>query len=141
MAEMQRERDRLIAEEKAEEERLAAIMEEEQAALEAAAEQRRQAAEARELDSLTGQWASAIASKVEGLWRKPPSAGFGESCVIYVRQTSGGAILAANVRQCTGNEEFRQSVEAAVYKADPLPPAPNAEVFQQELLFRFDPEG
>jgi colicin import membrane protein len=46
-----------------------------------------------------------------------------------------------DVQQCTGGEEFRHSVEAAVYKADPLPPPPTPEIFQRELLLRFKPEG
>jgi colicin import membrane protein len=60
---------------------------------------------------------------------------------VYVRQTPGGHLEQVEVRQCIGDEEFRRSVEAAVRLASPLPPAPTPEIFQSELLIRFEPEG
>jgi colicin import membrane protein len=45
------------------------------------------------------------------------------------------------VQKCTGDETFRRSVEAAVWKADPLPTPQKPEVFDRELRFKFIPEG
>jgi colicin import membrane protein len=87
------------------------------------------------------QWSAAIKAKIQRLWRKPESASKGESCQVYVRQTTGGYIEDVKVQQCTGDEEFRRSIEAAVLLASPLPPPPTPEIFDHELVFTFIPEG
>ncbi len=140
MAEMKKQREQAEAERQAEQERLAATMRKEQAALKAA-EAQRQAAAARENAVLIQQWSQAITAKIESLWRKPESASKGESCEVYVKQTTGGYIQDVRVQQCTGDEDFRRSVEAAVRLASPLPPPPRPEIFDDELLFTFTPEG
>ena len=135
------ERKRQEAERKAEEERLAAIMAEEEAALKAAEERRKQQAYKRELQALTERYVAAIADKIERLWRKPADARVGEYCFVHVQQTPGGFVEDVQVRDCTGDEKFRRSVEAAVWKADPLPPPPKPEVFDRELRFKFIPQS
>jgi colicin import membrane protein len=134
---MQRERELEEAARQAEQERLAAAMEAKQAALAAAERRRREA----ELSALQATWGGAIRAKIERLWRKPATASPGDSCIVRVSQTSGGYIETVDVTRCTGDEDFRSSVEAAVYKADPLPPAPTPEVFESQLEFTFVPEG
>ena len=53
-----------------------------------------------------------------------------------------GNVKAVNVYDCVFDDPaqegpFRNSVEKAVYKASPLPSAPDAEVFDAEILFNF----
>jgi colicin import membrane protein len=137
----EQERKRREAERRAEQKRLAAILEEEEAALKAADERQRQAAYNRKLKVLTDRYRDAISSKIQGLWRKPLNAPRGAYCYVYVRQTPGGFVQKVQVQQCTGDEDFRRSVEAAVWKADPLPAPPDPAVFDRELRFKFYPEG
>lgn len=137
----QQERQRREAEQKAEQQRLAAIMAEETAAINAAEERRQRAALDRKLRALTDQYVAAIAAKIQRLWRKPASARSGGSCSVYVKQAPGGFIQEVKVQQCSGDESFRRSVEGAVWKADPLPPPPDPQVFDRELHFRFEPNN
>ena len=137
----EQERKRREAERKAEQKRLAAILEEEAAALRAAEERQRQAAYNRKLKALTDRYRDAISGKIQGLWRKPVNAPTGAYCYVYVRQTPGGYVQEVQVQKCTGDEDFRRSVEAAVWKADPLPAPPDPAVFDREIRFKFYPEG
>jgi len=109
----------------------------EAAANEAAELRRRQ----RELASLTQRYRSAITDKVERMWRRPSGTKAGESCVVHVIQTPTGYIREIQLLDCRGDDRFRRSVRAAVLKAEPLPRAPDPEVFDREIRFVFEPEG
>ena len=137
----EQERKRREAEAKAEKERLAAMMAAEEAAMKAAEERRRKAAYQRKLKKLTDEYVAAIAGKIQRLWRKPANARKGDFCYVYVKQTPGGFVQDVQVQQCSGDESFRRSVEAAVWKADPFPTPQKPEVFDRELRFKFIPEG
>ncbi len=54
-----------------------------------------------------------------------------------MRQTPGGEVLTVEVLRCTGSAALRRSVEAAVYRASPLPPPPDPELFEREIEFTF----
>jgi colicin import membrane protein len=43
------------------------------------------------------------------------------------------------VLSCNGDETVRQSIEAAVYRASPLPPPPDPALFERNLEIRFKP--
>ena len=77
------------------------------------------------------------------VWLKPPNAGSGLSCTLKVRLIPGGDVVPGSVRvvASSGNERFDRSVEAAVYKASPLP-VPSGKLFEsfRELTLVFDPD-
>lgn len=63
-----------------------------------------------------------IQEKVARNWNPPPGTlDKGLSCRINVRLGSSGSVLAVSVVKSSGNAAFDRSVEAAVWKADPLP--------------------
>lgn len=129
------------AELEAEQKRQAAILEQEEAELRAAEQQAQQAARQRQLDTLQSQYIGAISDKVTSRWRKPPSLNTDNFvCKVYVRQVPGGFIKEVRVENCSGgNETLRRSVEEAVWKSDPLPTPPDAELFLREFILNFKP--
>lgn len=104
-------------------------------AAQAAAEQRQ-----RELASMRDQYRIAIAQKVERNWIKPPSISQGASCKVRVKQIPGGDVVSVDASACTGDPSYRKSVEAAVFRAAPLPQPPDSALFDQNIIFTFEPE-
>jgi colicin import membrane protein len=102
-----------------------------------AAEDRRAAARN---STLMAQYVGQIANRIERSWNRPPRATSGIECVITVTQTPGGTVTAAKVGRCNGDEAVRQSIEAAVYKASPLPLPPDPALFERELVITFRPD-
>ena len=129
------------AEQEAEQKRLDAILEQEEAEMREAEEAAQRAARQRELNTLLSQYVGAITSKIQSRWRKPPSMDASNaSCVVYVEQAAGGYIQKVEVQKCRGgDEQFRKSVEEAVWKSDPLPSPPDDELFTRELKITFEP--
>jgi colicin import membrane protein len=106
-------------------------------AAEQAAERRR--AEAARRASLSAQWAAAIQARVQRAWLRPGTARAGIDCRVAVTQVQGGTVVRVEVRECNGDEAVRQSIEAAVFRASPLPPPPEPELFERNLELRFRP--
>lgn len=100
----------------------------------AAAAQRRT-----ELASLRDRYANAIAQKVERNWIHPVSAVQPGSCRVRVKQIPGGDVVSVDASACTGDPSYRQSVEAAVFRAAPLPQPPDPAVFDRDIIFTFKP--
>ena len=109
---------------------------EELAATEAAEARRAAAARAA---SLSAQWAAAIQARVQRAWIRPPSAQAGLDCRVAVTQAAGGTVIRAEVKECNGDEAVRQSLEAAVFRASPLPPPPEPSLFERNIELRFRP--
>jgi colicin import membrane protein len=103
-------------------------------AAQAAAAQRQ-----RELASLRDQYANAIAQKVERNWIHPAAAVQPGSCRVRVKQIPGGDVVSVDASACTGDPSYRQSVEAAVFRAAPLPQPPDPAVFDRDIIFTFKP--
>jgi len=91
------------------------------------------------LAGLGAQWAQAIQARVQRAWIRPPSAKAGLDCVVIVTQVPGGTVVRAEVRSCNGDEAVKQSIEAAVFRASPLPPPPDPALFERTLELRFRP--
>ena len=89
----------------------------------------------------TAGWVSEVTQRVEAAWIKPPSAGQNLSCIVHVTLVKGGAVAGASVGRCNGDEAVRESIEAAVYRASPLPPPPDPALYSQELNFVFAPNS
>ena len=89
-----------------------------------------------------------ILERVRSYWNYQ-GAEVGWACEVYVLQDRDGTVEAVNIQNCnTGNSDnalmaddkarsFKNSIERAVYKASPLPIAPDDAVFDRELMFYF----
>jgi len=82
----------------------------------------------------------AIRQQIQRHWSSPPSAESGLECVINVRQLPGGEVVAASIGQCNGDNAVKRSIEAAVFKASPLPEPENPTLFDRNLRITFKPE-
>ena len=82
----------------------------------------------------------ALQQKVLRNWARPASARPGLDCLVNVRQSATGEVLSARVVSCNGDAAVERSIEAAVFKASPLPLPENSVLFDPNLRFRFIPE-
>jgi len=85
-------------------------------------------------------WQSQIAAKIERAWLRPPTARPGIECVLNVTQVPGGAVTQVSIGDCNGDQAVRESIEAAVYRASPLPPPPDPSLFDRNLKINFKPD-
>jgi colicin import membrane protein len=157
-AKRQQELAKLEEQRKAEEARLAAVAKEraeaEAKAKREADERKRRELEAQLQDALAqedtrrdaersgklAQYIDLIRQKVERNWARPSSATSGLSCDVQVSQIPGGEVVNVRIGACNGDAAVMRSIEAAVYKASPLPPPPDPSLFERDLLFKFEPE-
>lgn len=130
--------------EKLERERLARVEADKARAREAelnaqlAAEERLAAARA---SGQMAQYISQITAKIERNWIRPPGATAGLQCEVRVTQGPGGIVITVRVERCNGDEAVRQSIEAAVYRASPLPQPSEAALFERNLVVTFRPSN
>jgi len=82
----------------------------------------------------------ALQQQVERNWVKPASAGPGLECVVSVRQLPGGDVVGVTIGTCNGDAAVVRSIEAAIYKASPLPMPSDPNLFERNLRFTFKPE-
>ena len=85
-------------------------------------------------------WESMIAAKITRAWLRPPTAKAGINCVLNVTQVPGGEVTHVTIGECNGDQAVRESIEAAVYRASPLPPPPDPALFERSLEIRFKPD-
>jgi len=87
------------------------------------------------------RWHAQIIARIQRAWIRPPSAQPGIECIVLVSQVSGGEVTSVRVDSCSINDAaLRESVEAAVYRASPLPPPPNPALFERNLRLIFAPQ-
>lgn len=103
-----------------------------------AAEQQRAAVRG---SALARQYADLIRARIERAWVRPPSARVGLACEVRVTQSESGTVLRVRIGSCNGDDPVRQSIEAAVFRASPLPLPPDPALFERELIFNFAPEN
>ena len=95
-----------------------------------------------QLNTLKSAYVNNIAEKVKANWRYQGAEDDWE-CEVYVVQDRDGTVAAADVRNCNLEDSvqraktFKDSIWRAVYKASPLPPAPDEVVFDKELMITF----
>jgi colicin import membrane protein len=82
----------------------------------------------------------AIRQKVERRWVAPPTAPPDLECEVVVRQQPSGDVISAQVVRCNGDAAVVRSIEAAVFKASPLPQPSLRDLFDTNLRFIFKPE-
>jgi colicin import membrane protein len=86
------------------------------------------------------RWHAQITARIQRAWIKPPSARPGISCIVSVSQVPGGEVTAVRVNSCSVEDAaLRESVEAAVYRASPLPTPPDGVPFERNLELTFAP--
>ena len=85
-------------------------------------------------------WESLIAAKINRAWLRPPTAKAGIDCMLNVTQVPGGEVTQVSIGQCNGDQAVRESIEAAVYRASPLPPPPDPALFDRSLKIEFKPD-
>ena len=85
-------------------------------------------------------WEAQIAAKINRAWLRPPTARPGISCVLNVTQVPGGEVTQVSIGECNGDQAVRESIEAAVYRASPLPPPPDPSLFDRNLRINFKPD-
>lgn len=106
----------------------------------AAAQQRRNAeikAEEERLAAMNAglqeRYVLSIRNHIYRNWAPPASARFGSECEVIVRQVPGGEVVGVTILKCDGDDALRRSVEAAVFRASPLPLPPDPSVFDRNL--------
>jgi colicin import membrane protein len=85
-------------------------------------------------------WMSQIQGRIQRAWLRPPSARAGIQCVLHITQAPGGAVVSARIESCNGDQAVRESIEAAAYRASPLPPPPDPSLFERDLEVTFKPD-
>lgn len=130
------------AAEKAAAEKRAAVDEKQRAEREAELRRQLAAEENAQRARASGQgavWAAAIQARIQRAWIRPESARAGLDCTVIVNQVPGGEVTGVRIGACNGDEVVRQSIEAAVYRASPLPPPPDPALFERTIEVRFRP--
>ena len=102
----------------------------------AAESQRLEAMNAGELSA----YQFAIMQQLQRNWIEPATAITGIECIVHVKQLPSGEVVNVAVGTCNGDDSVRRSIEAAVYKASPLPLPSNPSLFDRNLTITFRPE-
>ena len=96
------------------------------------------AARQKEID----RYRAAIRQAVTNRWNIPAGATADLRTEVKVRLLPSGEVLAVQILRSSGDVAFDKSVEAAVYRASPLPvPSPESGLFDEfrEVIFEFAP--
>jgi colicin import membrane protein len=80
----------------------------------------------------------AIQQKITRNWVQPPTAEEGLKCVVKVQQLPGGEVINVSFGSCNGDATIRRSIDAAVFKASPLPAPRDPSVFDRNLELNFN---
>lgn len=89
-------------------------------------------------DELARRYAAAVMNKIEPEWIRPDSVTFEQRCAVDVVQLPGGDVITATPRSdCEYGRDGQRSVEAAVYRASPLPYEGFESVFSKRLTLNF----
>jgi len=81
-----------------------------------------------------------ITGRINRAWIRPPSVRAGLNCELHVTQVPGGEVTGVQIASCNGDQAARESIEAAVYRASPLPSPSNPDLFDRNLTIRFHPD-
>ncbi|HHJ13216.1 MAG TPA: cell envelope integrity protein TolA [Gammaproteobacteria bacterium] len=84
-----------------------------------------------------------IKEKVQRSWIRPAGSGARLSCVVEVRLIPGGEVVNVRIVRSSGNAAFDRSVEAAVFRASPLPVPDEPDLMNQfrSITFEFNPDS
>lgn len=128
---------------KAEEARKKAEAEREMRERLAAEQERLRAQRDSAMQRMIDEYGLYIKEKVQRSWIRPSGSSASLSCVINVRLIPGGEVVDVKIVRSSGNAAFDRSVEAAVFKASPLPVPKDPEVMEKfrSITFEFNPDS
>jgi colicin import membrane protein len=91
-----------------------------------------------EASGLQDQYVAMLQAHIERNWSPPASARAGLECIVHVAQIPSGDVVDVRVGRCNGDDAVVRSIEAAVFRASPLPRPPTQALFSRniELVFR-----
>ncbi len=109
--------------------------------IQAEEDQERELAQEDILSELKNSYISQIASRVKEKWRYN-GAKDDWGCDVHILQDVQGKVQSVNLQSCNIDnsakaDSFKNAIKRAVYKASPLPNAPDKSVFDREILFHF----
>ncbi len=84
-------------------------------------------------------YAYAIRQRIMNRWVQPPTATAGIECIVNIKQLPGGEVVSVSIGRCNGDAVVRQSIEAAVHRASPLPSPVDPSVFSRDIQLEFRP--
>ncbi len=86
-------------------------------------------------------FAAALQAAILPNFIRPDNVPLGQRCKVVIFQLPNGEVTKAEADpSCPYDEAGRRSVEAAVFKAQPLPYAGFESVFEREIVFNFVPQ-
>jgi colicin import membrane protein len=85
------------------------------------------------------EYKALIEARINRAWIRPATARAGIHCDVRVTQVPGGEVVGVQVTRCNGDAAVRESIEAAVYRASPLPEPPDPDLFDRNLVVTFAP--
>lgn len=89
--------------------------------------------------SLLARYVAALQHAITRQWTRPDTIALGQKCRMTIHQAPGGTVLNVEISpSCSYDAQGRQSIEAAVFKADPLPYAGFETVFNRNLDINFE---
>lgn len=103
--------------------------------------QGRKTAQEDTLNELKVNYVNQIATKVKNNWRYY-GAKDGWGCDVHILQDKNGNVKGHKLKSCyiedsSKEGSFKNAIKRAVFKASPLPPAPNEGVFNKVVVFHF----
>jgi len=127
---------------KAEEARKKAAAESEMRERLAAEQERLRAQRDSAMQRMIDEYGLYIKERVQRSWIRPSGSNASLSCIVNVRLIPGGEVVDVKIVRGSGNAAFDRSVEAAVFKASPLPVPPDPEVMEKfrSITFEFNPD-
>lgn len=128
---------------RAEEARKKAAAEREMRERLAAEQERLRAQRESAMQRIVDQYGLYIKEKVQRSWIRPSGSNASLSCTVNVRLIPGGEVVDVKIVRGSGNEAFDRSVEAAVFRASPLPVPKDPEVMEKfrSITFEFNPDS
>ena len=93
------------------------------------------------LNIVKAHYVRQIAKKVKSQWRYQGAKDHW-GCDVHILQDADGNVQSVNVQSCNVDnnaklKSFKNAIERSVYKASPLPSAPDEVVFDKELVIKF----
>ncbi|MBT8130953.1 MAG: cell envelope integrity protein TolA [Gammaproteobacteria bacterium] len=89
---------------------------------------------------LLDEYKTLISQRIVRNWIQPASAQVGLKCELLLTQIPGGEVTDVQIISCNGDAVVVRSIEAAVFKASPLPPPPDPRLFERKVRVLFEPE-
>ena len=91
--------------------------------------------------AMVNKYYARIQRKVSVNWTRPPGGAAGLRCVVQVQLLPQGDVLSVRIVDSSGDPAFDRSVEAAVYRASPLPVPHDSQLAQDfgQITFTFKP--